>query len=82
METYWVYVIESQKDKRLYVGMSKQVENRLKEHNAGHVTSTKGYRPWKLLYREEVGDRPLARQREKYLKSGSGKEYLKTIIPG
>lgn len=77
---YSIYVIQSLVDKRLYVGMSHQVDHRLGEHNAGRVFSTKGYRPWKLVYKEIVGDRVLARAREKFLKGGSGKEWIKTII--
>ena len=77
---YFVYVIQSIKDKRLYVGLSKDINTRLKDHNFGRVFSTKGYRPWKLVYKENVKDRKTARLREKYLKSGIGKEYLKSII--
>ena len=65
---YFVYVIKSQKDGRLYVGMSKNVANRLKEHNAGEVFSTKGFRPWELKQIEMFGSRQGARNREKYLK--------------
>jgi putative endonuclease len=79
---YTVYVIQSKVDNRLYVGMSKNVQNRLQEHNIGRVFSTKGYRPWILVYTEFIGERKNARQREKYFKSGFGKEHLKSIIPG
>jgi putative endonuclease len=61
--------------------MSTDVEKRLKEHNNGQVFSTKSYKPWKLFYKELVGDRVKARKREKYLKSGCGKEFLKSIKP-
>lgn len=80
MNTYSVYVLQSKKDGRLYVGMSQDVRNRLAEHNAGYTTSTKGYRPWMLVYEELVGTRIQAREREKYLKSGIGKEFLKKIL--
>jgi putative endonuclease len=79
---YFVYVIESQVDRRIYVGLSSNVENRIKDHNFGRVFSTKGYRPWTLVYYEKVGRRIEARKREKYLKSGCGKEFLKSIILG
>ncbi len=77
---YKVYVIKSEIDKRLYVGLTENIERRLKEHNNGKTRSTKGYIPWVLVYTEEINDRPEARIREKYLKFGSGKEYLKRII--
>ena len=77
--TMLVYAIVSQKDNRIYVGMSSDITRRLKEHNSGNVFSTKAFRPWELLYQEFVGDRTRARNREKYLKSGVGKEFLKEL---
>jgi len=77
---YIVYVIKSEKDGRLYVGFTENLARRTKEHNAGKTKSTKGYRPWALVYKEEVTERSLARKREKYLKSGCGKEFLKNIM--
>ena len=50
MEEFTVYAIESQVDKRLYVGFTKNLKNRIKEHNTGKTRSTKGYRPWKLVF--------------------------------
>lgn len=76
----FVYVIRSLKDGRLYVGMSANVSIRLKQHNMGKTTSTKGYIPWELVYFEELENRVAARKREKYFKSGSGKEYLKNWL--
>ena len=69
------------KDARIYVGLSADIQRRLSEHNRGYVFSTKGYRPWKLIYEEKVENRIKARIREKYLKSGIGKEFLKSISP-
>ncbi len=77
---YIVYVIKSKVDGRLYVGFTENLERRLKEHNAGKTKSTKGYIPWTLVFQEEVNERSLARKREKYLKSGCGKEFIKNII--
>jgi putative endonuclease len=72
-----VYAIRSSIDGRIYVGMSQDVARRISEHNRRKVFSTKGYVPWMLIYMEEIGDRISARKREKYLKSGVGKEFLK-----
>ena len=60
--------------------MTRNVEKRIEEHNKGLTPSTQFYRPWKLVYLEEYPDRISARNREKYLKSGSGKEFLKRVI--
>ena len=76
---YFVYAIKSQKDGRIYVGLSSDISKRISEHNSGYVFSTKGYKPWKLIYKEEVKNRKEARKREKYYKSGFGKELLKSI---
>ncbi len=76
---FTVYALISDVDGRIYVGFTQDLENRIKEHNRGKTKSTKGYRPWRLLYHEQVETRIMARNREKYLKSGCGKEFLKNI---
>ncbi len=76
---YIVYAIKSKIDKRIYVGFTNDVERRLKEHNQGQTKSTKAFAPWFLIYQEQVETREAARKREKYLKSGCGKEFLKNI---
>jgi putative endonuclease len=78
---FFVYAIKSEKDGRIYVGMCAEVNVRLKQHNNGNTKSTKGFRPWKLIYTEEVVSRVEARKKEKYLKSGIGKEFLKSLVP-
>jgi putative endonuclease len=76
---FTVYAIKSKVDKRIYVGLTNELERRLKEHNLGHTKSTRAYKPWFLIYQEMVETRDQARKREKYFKSGCGKEFLKTI---
>ncbi|HNV51870.1 MAG TPA: GIY-YIG nuclease family protein [Tenuifilaceae bacterium] len=77
---YTVYAIRSKVDDRIYVGFTHDVQKRLLEHNRGETKSTKGYRPWVLVYTEEVDSREEARNLEKYYKSGSGKEKLKRFL--
>jgi len=77
MMAYVIYAIKSSVDNRIYVGFTENLEKRLKEHNQGRTKSTKGFRPWFLIYNENVETRIEARKREKYLKSGCGKEFLK-----
>ncbi len=72
-----VYVIQSLEFDQLYVGMTKNLEVRLKEHNAGKSKYTKSYRPWKLIYKEECLGWEDGRKREKYLKSTAGKNWLR-----
>ena len=76
---FTVYAIKSKIDNKIYVGFKKDLERRLKEHNQGHTRSTKAYRPWFLIYQEKAKTRIEARKREKFLKSGCGKEQLKKL---
>ena len=55
-DLYYIYAIKSDFDKRIYVGISMNVQKRLEEHNAGKTKSTKGYRPWKIIYKEECNN--------------------------
>ena len=77
---YFVYVLESEIDGRLYKGQTTDISKRINEHNAGKTKSTKGYRPWKLVYFEKFETIKEAVLREKYLKSGIGREYLKALL--
>jgi putative endonuclease len=76
-----VYAIISEVNGDVYVGIAKDADQRLKEHNAGKNRYTKGLRPWKPFYRETQPNWEEARRREKYLKSGVGKEFLKKLVP-
>jgi putative endonuclease len=73
-------VLQSIKDKHLYIGISKNPERRLIEHNRGMTKSTKARRPFKLIFKEECKNRIEARKKEKYFKSGIGREFLKNYL--
>jgi putative endonuclease len=70
---YYVYIIKSLKSGKIYIGISKNPEKRLKEHNKGDSKFTKGHKPWVLVYKEFVGDRKQARSKEKKLKGSYSK---------
>ncbi len=72
----YVYVLESKTNSTWYVGMTKNLEVRLKEHNAGKSKFTKGHMPWKVIYREEALDFASGRKLEKYFKTSAGKKYI------
>ena len=74
---YSVYVLKSESSGKYYVGMSQNVDSRLREHNSGKSKFTSGHVPWVLIYSEPIGDASTARVREKYLKSAAGKRYLR-----
>jgi putative endonuclease len=77
---YYVYILVSLKSGIRYVGMTEDVEKRLEQHNKGKSKFTKGHIPWELKYFEELETRIKAREREKYLKSGVGREYISKIL--
>jgi putative endonuclease len=77
---YFVYAIKSTNRNYIYVGFTSDLNRRIQEHNKGENRSTKAYIPFVLLYSETVPDRISARQKEKYLKSGIGKEFLKSMV--
>ena len=76
---YYVYAIDSQKRNYIYVGLTADIDRRLAEHNNGKNKTTRPYRPFLLIYSKEFETRTEAREHEKYLKSGSGKEFLKKL---
>ena len=76
---YYTYAIRSLKRKYIYVGITDNPERRIIQHNQGRSKTTKPYEPFELILLEEYNSKKEAREREKYLKSGCGKEYLKTI---
>ena len=77
---YFVYAIYSDSRNYLYVGLSDNVERRLREHNSGKNRTTRPYRPFRLIHMESFNSRSEARAREIILKSGQGKEFLKSLI--
>ena len=76
MMKYYTYVLRSQKDQNLYVGMTNDLDRRVRSHNSGRVRSTKGRRPLILIYHEVYETKSEARRRELFLKTGKGREFL------
>ncbi len=77
---YYVYVIQSKKDGYFYTGFTSDLQNRFWEHKSGGVPSTKKRAPFELIYYEACLNEQDALAREKYLKSGMGKRYLKNRL--
>ncbi|MEK7514867.1 MAG: GIY-YIG nuclease family protein [Patescibacteria group bacterium] len=77
---FFVYILKSEKDNGLYVGMSQDVGKRLASHNFGSTRSTKYRRPLKVIYVEEYSTRVEARAREKFLKSYAGSSEKMSIV--
>ncbi len=73
-----VYILRSAKyPKRLYVGLTEDLENRIKEHNRNESIYSKNYAPWNLETYIVFKENNVAMSFEKYLKSGSGFAFLK-----
>jgi putative endonuclease len=74
---YFVYVLRNPANGRHYTGHTSDLTQRLGQHNHGVTKSTKNRGFWELVYREEFATRAEAMRREKYLKSGKGREELR-----
>ena len=65
---YYVYVLKSKQDERLYIGCTSDLKKRVEEHNTGKSNYTKKYTPWKLIYYETFTSKEDAYSREHALK--------------
>ena len=77
---YYVYVLRSQLDGKLYIGYTINLRNRLQEHQRGEVTSKKARRPLDLVFYEGYKSMGDAKRREKYLKTSKGKSSLQMML--
>ena len=74
---YYVYILQSLKDRSIYIGFTPDLKSRFIKHNKGFVASTKDKTPWRLIYYEAYLNRKDSTGREKFLKSGSGWRLFK-----
>jgi putative endonuclease len=77
---WYVYVLYSKQTRRNYTGSTRDLRKRILVHKSGRNTSTKFGSPWALIYYEAGSDREDARARERYLRSGMGKRYIKNRL--
>lgn len=80
MSIYYVYILQSLKDEKFYIGFTRNVLSRLDDHNRGNNSSTRCRRPLKLIYFEGHLNKTDALRREKYFKTSRGKRVLKLIL--
>jgi len=78
--TYFTYILFSLKDRKLYIGSTKDLDKRVKRHNNGEVISTRFRRPLKLIFYEVFLTLDEAKSRETYLKSGAGRKNLYQML--
>lgn len=77
---FYTYILKSEKSDRIYTGYTNNLRKRLVQHNTGRSTYTKRDKPYKLIYYEACLNKDDAEAREKYLKSGMGKRYIKNRL--
>jgi putative endonuclease len=77
---FYVYILQSLKDKNFYIGQSNNLKERIKRHNCGLVRSTKHRRPFKLVYFETYKDRNAAYKREREIKRMKGGVQFRELI--
>ena len=76
LDMIMVYVIRSLHKRYRYVGITDNLERRIRQHNVGKSISTRNFAPFYLLFTESYCDRSRARSRGKFLKSGAGRKFL------
>jgi putative endonuclease len=76
----YVYVLKSRKDDSWYTGSTRDLRKRFNQHNKGQSGYTRDKIPYDIIYYEACINEHDARVREKYLKSGPGKRYLKNRL--
>lgn len=74
---FYTYVIKSESDHKLYIGWTDNLKSRIEKHNAGKVVATKSRIPFTLVYYEACNNKEKAIKREKQLKTGFGRKYLR-----
>ena len=80
-EEFVIYILHSKKFNKYYTGFTSNLIERFKSHNyLSKKGSTIKYRPWMVVYVEFYHSKPEAMNREKYLKSGKGREWLKSTL--
>ena len=76
-----LYDLQSIESGKKYIGITNDLERRLHEHKSGRTKGGQLTAPFILLHTEKYSDYPSAREREKFLKSGQGREWLKYNMP-
>jgi putative endonuclease len=74
---YYIYVLQSEKDNKFYVGFTKDLKQRFEQHQKGQVDSTKDRMPLTLIYYEACISQEDATKREKYFKTYHGRMFLR-----
>ncbi len=78
---FYVYLLQSKKDKSIYIGYSNNLKERFVKHNNGQVPYTNKHKPYRIVYYEAYIARKDAKRRERLLKENGGqRDFLKENI--
>lgn len=77
---YYTYILKSKINASYYVGSCKDIIKRINLHNGGLVKSTKRYKPWEIVHKEEYESLSKARQRESQVKSWKKRITIENLI--
>ena len=78
MRFHYVYILQSEKEpEHFYMGISEDLHARLKKHNAGEVSHTSQFQPWKIKTAVAFTNPERASDFERYLKTSSGRAFAK-----
>ncbi len=77
---FYTYILQSLKNRSLYIGYTTNLKKRFKEHNNGRSAATKTYLPYKLIFYEAFLNQNDAKNRELYLKSGWGFRSIRKLL--
>ena len=76
----YVYILKSKKDNSLYTGCTNDIKSRVTFHNSGKVFSTKERKPYEIIFYEAFVNKYDAYRREKWLKTGWGRNHIKNML--
>jgi putative endonuclease len=77
---FYVYVVKSEIDSGFYIGYTSNLRRHLRQHSEGNSFATSYRGPWKLIYYEAFLEQSGAVGRERYLKSGVGRRFLRSQL--
>ncbi len=81
---FFIYVLRNIETNKRYIGHTSDLKRRIDEHNTSNLNPKRYTKkipgPWELIYKEEYSARSQAMRREKFLKSGQGREWLKKLF--
>ena len=78
--SYYIYIIQSQKDQSFYIGTTRDLSERIERHNQGRSKYTQKKRPWDIVYSEQHPDRSSAMKREYAIKRRKSSKYIDSLI--